>query len=100
MPFIREQDTVLGEINLPWLKRYISSFVSISTITLIHCIGRRGGSNTVIERSRQLWIQAEDLAISELRSSSAWGPKLLRVVTVSGDGDRFGPKLVVDEVVV
>ena len=91
-----------GEIGLPGLKRYISTFGPLSTIVLIRCIGEGKGSSRgwVGERSRQLWDAAKDLAVSELRSSSARGPKLLRVVTVSGDGDRFGPKLVVEEVVV
>ena len=46
-----------------------------------------------------MWNKTMDPTISQLKSSAAGGPKKLKVVTVWG-GDRFGPELVIEEVVV
>ena len=82
-------------IWLPGLQRYISTFKTLSTIILIYGIGKAW----VTERLALLWNKAKDLALSELRRSSVGGPKILRAVTMA-NGDKFGPKLVLEEVVV
>jgi len=87
-----------GKIGLPRLKRYIYAFQTLSTITLIHRVGEARESSTGLVSERRLarlWNEAKDLAISQLRRSSAGGPKMLRVVTVSG-----GDELVEEEIVV
>ena len=50
-------------------------------------------------RSDPIWSEITSLAISQLEGSTADGPKTLKVVTVWG-GEKFGPELVMEEVVI
>jgi len=84
------------ENGLHRLQQYISAFETLSTIILVRHI-RRG---LVFERSTLLWNEAKDLAISQLRSSSAGGPKMLKIVIFKGSGDKSGLEWAVEDVVV
>jgi len=71
-------------------------------IVLIRCAG--SGSPVGWNRwedgySGPLWNEVRDLAIGQLERSSAGGPKKLKVVSLWG-GDKFGPELAVEEVIV
>lgn len=86
-----------GESGLPRLKRSISSFKNLSTIVLVHRVGRcpQGWMNG---RSGIVWNEVKDLAISQLKRSSADGLKRLKIVTV-WVGNRLEPVLEMEEIV-
>ena len=93
------------EPSLPRIKGYISSFKNLSTITLIHRLESYGWSRGYVHidwmkrRLDHIWSEITDLAISQLRGSTAGGSKTLKVVTIWG-GEKFGPELVMEEVVI
>jgi len=70
-----------AESGLPILKRTISAFKNLSTIVLIHRVGRRpkGYTGWIRGRSGPLWKEVKDLAIDQLKCSSAGGPKKLKI---------------------
>jgi len=94
-----------GEPSLPMLKGYISSFKNLSTVTFVHRLESHWGPEDYVHTDWMnggldpVWSEITDLAISQLGSSTAGGPKMLKAVTVWG-GDSFGPEVVVEEVVV
>lgn len=82
------------------LKRCVSAFKNLSNITLIHRIGRGCYRGYPRWKSGIVWNEFRDLAISQLEGSLADGPKKLRIIEVSVQGDQFEPELVTEEIIV
>ena len=103
-----------GNPFLPRVEGYISAFKNLSTIILVHRLEKHWEPENYVHagwiknylrtgwmdrRLDPVWGKIADLAISNLKGSTAVGPKTLKIITIWG-GRNFGPEAVVEEVVV
>jgi len=87
-------------VGIPVLKQCISTFKNLSTIILIHRLGRDFYGGYPRWKSGIVWNGFKELAISQLEGSLTDGPKKLKTIEVFVEYDQFEPKLVAEERIV
>jgi len=82
------------------LEKCIPAFENLSMVALICYTGSAYWGRWEDGYSGPVWTQVRDLAMGQLEGSSVGSPKKLKIVSLWGGKNNFGPESTVEEVVI